>query len=160
MVKSLIPRRAKMIALLAIVPICAFKYSFSGKTGEQEWLEWSNRCLNACYDPSNEAKLVKWELSITPDHYLRLRKTFPHDRQEYFSLQLQRFNDLDYAGTEGSGTLEFKADTDDIIVQTYNDPKGDIDSTTSRLNLPVKNMQPERLDSLKNALRYLKSGNL
>ncbi|MBS1502982.1 MAG: hypothetical protein JST32_13025 [Bacteroidetes bacterium] len=160
MIRSLILKRAKMFAVVAIIPICAFKYVLRPKTGEQEWLDWSNKCLNECYDPSNEAKLVKWELSITPDHYLRLRKTFPHERQEYFSLQLQRFNDLNYIGTDSLGTLQFKADTDDIIVQTYNDPKGDIDSTAVRLDLPVKHMQPERLDSLKSALTYLKSENL
>ncbi|MBS1528335.1 MAG: hypothetical protein JST19_22000 [Bacteroidetes bacterium] len=160
MTGSLIIKRKWVIALLAIIPICAFKYVQGSKMGEQDWLDWSNKCLNQCYDPSNEAKLVKWELSITPDHYLRLRKTFPHERQEYFSLQLQRFSYLDYSGTDASGTLEFKADTDDIIVQTYNDPKGDIDSTTSRLELPVKNMQPERLDSLRAALMFLKSAGL
>jgi hypothetical protein len=48
----------------------------------------------------------------------------------------------------------------DIIVQTYNDPKGDIDSVATQLNLPFKNMEPERLDSLQAALIYFKNKNL
>ncbi|MGZ3778348.1 MAG: hypothetical protein ACXVI9_12585, partial [Mucilaginibacter sp.] len=123
----------------------------------QEWLRWSNKCLTESYDPSGEAKLKTWELIITPEHFLRLRKTFQHGKQEYFSLHLHLFNDMDYLGNINHGVLQLKANNDDVIVQTYDDPKGNVDSMATSLDLPVKNMQPERLDSLRTALMYFKS---
>jgi hypothetical protein len=49
---------------------------------------------------------------------------------------------------------------DDIIVQTRNDRKGDVDSMTTVLNIPVRNMEPERLDSLKEAFNFFKGKGL
>lgn len=160
MFKSLLIRPAKFAILLAIIPTFAFKYPLRAKMNEQEWLQWSNKCLNEVYDPSGETKLKSWELTISPEHFLRLRKTFQHGKQEYFSLHLHLFNDLDYFGNVSHGTLELKANKDDIIVQTYDDPKGNVDSMATALDLPVKNMEPERLDSLRSALLFFKTGEL
>lgn len=160
MIKSLLRKPGKVVILLAIIPICAFRYSLKPKMDEQEWLRWSNKCLNESYDPSGEAKLKNWELTVTPEHFLRLRKTFQHGKQEYFSLHLHLINDLDYLGNINRGVLQLKANNDDVIVQTYDDPKGNVDSMATSLDLPVKNMLPERLDSLRTALMFLKSGNL
>jgi hypothetical protein len=49
---------------------------------------------------------------------------------------------------------------DDIIVQTYDDPKGNIDSMATTLTIPVKDMTPEKLDSLNDALDFLKDTKL
>lgn len=160
MVRSLLLKYRKALLLLLILPICAFKYISGPKMDEQQWLQWSNKCLNESYDPSGEAKLKNWELSVTPEHFIRLRKTFQHGKQEYFSLHLHLFNDLDYLGNVNHGVMQLKANNDDIIVQTYDDPKGNIDTMATVLELPVKNMQPERLDSLREALMYLKGENL
>ncbi|MGZ3945721.1 MAG: hypothetical protein ACXVIY_01470 [Mucilaginibacter sp.] len=157
MLKSLLRKPGKVVILLAIIPICAFKYTLQPKMDEQEWLRWSNKCLIESYDPSGEAKLKTWELTVTPEHFLRLRKTFQHGKQEYFSLHLHLFNDMDYLGNINHGVLQLKANNDDVIVQTYDDPKGNVDSMATSLDLPVKNMQPERLDSLRTALMYFKS---
>lgn len=123
---------------------------------EQQWLFWSNKCFVESYNTEGDARLKKWELSVTYDAFVRLRKTYTNGKQEYFSFHLHRFNDMDYLGTTTAGTLQLKTIADDIIVQTYNDPKGDIDSMATSLNIQVKNMSPERLDSLRNALIYLK----
>lgn len=160
MLRSLLKRYGKASVLLAVLPICAFKYMQGPKMNEQEWLQWSNKCLNESYEPSGEEKLKNWELTVTPEHFIRLRKTFQHGKQEYFSLQLHLFNDLDYFGRADQGILQLKANNDDIIVQTYDDPKGNVDSMATVLELPVKNMQPERLDSLREALLFFKSGGL
>ena len=127
---------------------------------EQEMVDWSNRCLNESYDPSGEAKLKKWELVFTNDSFLRLRKTFTNGKQEYFSFQLHRFTDMDYLGNNLNGTLQLKAKADDIIVQTYNDPREDIDTMATQLSIPVKNMEPERLDSLQVVLNYFRNKGL
>lgn len=94
---------------------------------------------------------------LTSDYFLRLRKTYQHGKQEYFSFNLHRLNEVEYQGDEQTGTLELSTTADDIIVQTYEDPKGDIDSMSTVLELPLKNMSTGRLDSLKNALNYLKA---
>jgi hypothetical protein len=78
----------------------------------------------------------------------------------YYSFNLHQINDMDYIGTTNIGTLQFKTMPDDVIVQTYNDRHGDVDSMTIILNLPVKNMEPERLDSLNEALNYFKGKGL
>lgn len=121
-------------------------------------VSWSNRCLNQTYDPSGEVRLKKWELNVTEDLFVRLRKTYLNGKQEYYSFRIKRFNDVTYLGTATVGTLQLKTDADNIIEQTYNDPKGDEDNMTQTLNIPVKNMEPERLDSLRTALMFLRNG--
>ena len=123
---------------------------------EQEILAWSNKCLTQSYDPSGEAKIKKWDITLTDDAFVRLRKVYTNGMQTYYSFQLRRFNDMAYIGTTVSGTLQLKTIADDIIVQTYNDPKGDIDSMATELDLPMKNIEPNRLDSLQMALNYFK----
>lgn len=127
---------------------------------EQDWLSWANRCLAQSYDPSGDAKLKKFELSVTGDYFIRMRKTYAKGKQEYYSFNLHQLNDMDYLGNTASGTLALKTVEDDIIVQTRNDRTGDVDSMATVLNIPVKNMEPERLDSLRNALNYFKAKGL
>ncbi|GAA4096339.1 hypothetical protein GCM10022392_19470 [Mucilaginibacter panaciglaebae] len=127
---------------------------------DQDWLSWGNKCLNESYDPSTDIKIKKWELSLTDDSFIRLRKTYQNGKQEYFSFYLQKLDDIEYLGNVNNGTLELKSKSDDIIVQTYNDRKGNVDSMASVLNIPVKNMGNERLDSLEQALNYFKSKGL
>lgn len=146
--------------ILSIMALAACICAFGPGMNEQDWLTWSNKCLSEAYNPTVDAKLKKVEIEVTADHFVRLRKTYPHEKQEYFSFNLQRFADLNYLHSSGpADTLQMKTVADDIIVQTYNDPKGDIDSMATVLTIPVKNMSPERLDSLKAALAYLKSNN-
>ena len=123
---------------------------------KQETISWSNQCLLQSFDTSGELKLKKWEFSLTADAFMRFKKTYQNGRQEYYSFNLRRFKDMDYLGTTTRGTIRIKTQADDVIVQTYNDPKGNVDSMTTTLKMPVKNMQAERLDSLYIALNYLK----
>jgi hypothetical protein len=150
--------------LLFIVPffltlvIC---YGFKKTTfDEQDWLLWVNQALNQSYDQTADPKVKKVEISVTSEYFLRLRKTYAKNMQEYYSFNLHQFNDFDYIGDTGTGTLLLKTKADDIIVQTYNDRHGDIDSMTTVLNIPVRNIEPERLDSLREAFNYFKSKGL
>jgi hypothetical protein len=156
MLRSVIQKSKKVLFLLAIPAFGILHFSFKPAMSEQEMLTWGNRCLTESYDPSGEVKLKKWELTLTGDAFVRLRKDYTNGKEEFYSFHLHRFSDMNYLGTTVSGTLQLKAIADDIIVQTYNDPKGDIDSMATQMNIPVKNMQPERLDSLQMALRYFK----
>ena len=151
----------KKIAIVFVLIVAGLaNYGFVTAVDEQEMLTWTNRCFAQSFDTSAGDKLKKFELLLTNDAFIRLRKTYQNNKQEYFSLHLHRLNDMSYLGDSTSGILQFKTTDDDIIVQTYNDRKGNVDSMAKVLNIPVKNMGAERLDSLRNVLEYFKAKGL
>ncbi|RVU00110.1 hypothetical protein EOD41_14210 [Mucilaginibacter limnophilus] len=156
MIKTHLPRFKKYLIFLTIALVSPLAYAFGPDAAEQEMLSWSNRCFTQSFDAAATGKLKKWELTLTEDAFIRLRKTYANGKQEYFSFHLQRFDDMDYLGTVTAGTLKLHTTDDDIIVQTYNDRKGNVDTMAAVLDIPVKNMEPERLDSLRNVLMYFK----
>lgn len=158
MIRSIIPKIKKSFIVCLLLMFAASGFCFI--VADQDWLGWSNRCLNESFDASADVKLKKFELSISDDSFLRLRKTYQNGKQEYFSMQLQRLDESSYLGGTDKGTLRLKTKDDDIIVQTYNDRKGNIDSMATVLDIPLKNMEPERLDSLQQALNYFKAKGL
>lgn len=160
MIKSVLQKTKRLYFLVATILLAVVHVSFKPAMSEQEMLSWGNKCLTESYDPSGEVKLKKWELVLTDDAFIRLRKTYIKGKQEYFSFQLHRFTDMNYLGSTINGILQLKATADDIIVQTYNDPHEDIDTMATQLNIPVKNMEPERLDSLQMVLNYFKNKGL
>jgi len=154
MIKTFLRDYAKIGCLLLGAMLL---FSFKADPDTRELLTWSNKILAQDYDPSGDTKLKKWELNITDDYFLRLRKTYQNGKQEYFSCQLHSFADMDYLGTVASGLITINTKADDIIVQTYNDRKGDVDSMATMLTIPVKNMEAEQVDSLRNALIFFKT---
>jgi hypothetical protein len=160
MVKSVLPKNKKIALLLGVVLAAAVSFCFVADMTDQDWLTWGNKCLSQSFDPSADQKIKKWELVLTDDSFIRLRKTYQNGKQEYFSFHLHSLQDMNYLGTVNTGTLQLKAKGDDIIVQTYNDKKGNVDSMATVLSIPVKNIEPERLDSLQQALLYFKSKGL
>lgn len=112
-------------------------------------LRWAENYVRHCFNANaGNVKLKKWEISITDNGFFRFRKFYINGKQEYYSFNLKRFGDINYLGTEEVGEIVLKTRKDDIIVQTYNDPKGNIDSMASVLRIPVVNVQAEMLDSL------------
>ncbi len=150
----------KPLLFAAVILAISVSYCFKHSMTEQDWLIWANKCLTQSYDPSADSKLKKFEFSVTTDSFIRLRKTYAKGKEEYYSFNLHNLNDIDYMGNTVTGTLQLKTMADDIIVQTRNDRKGDIDSMTTVLNIPVKNMEPDRLDSLREAFNYYKGKGL
>ena len=71
-----------------------------------------------------ESKMKKYDLLISNDGFIRYRKYLQNGHQEYYSFNVLRFQDLDYIGSTSVGTLILKTQGEDVIVQTYNDPKG------------------------------------
>jgi len=69
-------------------------------------------------------------------------KTYQHGKQEYFSFNLHRLNGVEYQGDDQKWHPALSTTADDIIVQTYEDPKGDIDSMATTIDLPVKKHEP------------------
>lgn len=139
--------------LLVFTMLCS---GFGKQWDKQQAITWTNQCLYQMVDVSAEPGIKKWDLNLTQDAFVRFRKTFTNGRQEYFSFNLRRFNDMDYLGNTTRGTLRVKTQSDDIIVQTYNDRKGNVDSMSTSLKIPVKNITAERLDSLLTAFNYLR----
>jgi hypothetical protein len=160
MVKSVLPKNKKIALLFWMMLTAAVSLCFVAGMTDQDWLSWGNKCLAQSFDPSSDVKIKKWELLLTDDSFIRLRKTYQNGKQEYFSFHLQKLDSVDYLGTTAVGTLQLKAKADDIIVQTYNDRQGNVDSMARVLTIPVRNMEPERLDSLKAALEYFKAKGL
>ncbi|MFD0765140.1 hypothetical protein ACFQZI_09765 [Mucilaginibacter lutimaris] len=158
---SLIPAKRKAFLITLISLSGLFFGGFRPVMDEQEWINWGNRFLNENYDPTVEPGIKKFEIALTPDHFMRLRKTYQQGKQEYYSFSLKRFAEMGYIpGTAATDTLEMKTQADDIIYQTYEDPQGDIDSMATAWDIPVKKLSPQRLDSLKQALNFLKGKGL
>ena len=147
----------KIVVVLMVIVAGLANFGFVTPVDEQEMVAWTNRCFAQSFDASTGDKIKKFELLLTNDAFIRLRKTFQNNKQEYFSFHLNRLNDMSYLGDAASGTLQFKTTDDDIIVQTYNDRKGNVDSMANVLNIPVKNMGAERLDSLHTTIEYFKA---
>jgi hypothetical protein len=160
MIKSILPNAKRTFITLSIMLPVALCSSFVTGMGEKEWLDWSNKCLSDSYNPVSEAKLKKWEITLTPEHFVRLRKTYQHGKQVYYSFNLNQLDSMNYIKTSTGSQLQFRTINDDIIVQTYDDPKGDIDSMSTLLSIPVKDISPDRLDSLNDAVRYFKDEKL
>ncbi|MDB5061759.1 MAG: hypothetical protein JWP67_1602, partial [Mucilaginibacter sp.] len=91
---SLLPRTKKVLLFAFLISICAFICGFSVFRGEQEWLNWGNKFLIETYDPSAEPKLKKYEIMLTPDNFIRLRKTYQQGKQEYYSFHIKHFQDM------------------------------------------------------------------
>jgi hypothetical protein len=160
MVKSVLPKNKKVAFIFSVILAATVSFCFAVDMVDQDWLSWGNKCFAQYYDASTDVKIKKWELTLTDDSFIRLRKTYQTGKQEYFSFHLQRLQDIQYLGSVYSGILLLKAKSDDIIVQTYNDRKGNVDTMASVLSIPLKNMEAERLDSLQSALLYFKSKGL
>ncbi|QTE34728.1 hypothetical protein J3L18_16350 [Mucilaginibacter gossypii] len=157
---SILPSIGKTALITSILALIALNYGFKAEMSEQEWLNWSNKCLNSSFNPAPDIKLKKWEITLTNDYFLRVRKTYQQGKQEYFSFNLHRLTNVDYLASDTTGILKFNTQTDDIIVQTYEDPNGNIDSMATTFGLPVHNMSATKFDSLKNALHYFRTKGL
>lgn len=135
------------LSIILIIAISVLS-SWRPHDPEESW-KWIQRCLVQSFNQSADAKLKKWDLKVTPGGFFRLRKYFMSGKQEYFSVPLSRLKAIDYSGNSDSGAVIFETLQDDIIVQTYNDPSGNIDSMATSLTLPVLHLEPKMLDSLR-----------
>ena len=132
--------------------LLAFNVNKVGELARQTLLK-----LNAVHHLEGpESKLKKYELLISDDGFLRYRKFLRNGHQEYYSFNVLRFQDLDYIGSTSRGTLILRTQGEDVIVQTYNDPKGNIDSMAYQVNFPVKDIEAEDLQLIRANLLQMK----
>jgi len=102
------------------------------------------------------AKIKRCEIAISDEGFLRYRKFYLNGKQEYYSFNLSRLRSIDYYGNSNIGNLVIYTVEDDVIVQTYNDKAGNVDSMSVKLNLTIKAIEPENLDRIQQDLFELK----
>lgn len=105
--------------------------------------------LGEHYDQNFAAGQIKqYELSVTNSGFCRYKRYFRNGKVEYFAFNFLRYKDTDFFGTTKGGMLYLRTAEDDVIVQTYEDPAGDVDSMASCLVLPIKQVEAEDLNML------------
>ena len=103
-------------------------------------------------DVAIKPALKKYELNVTNSGFCRYKRFYTSGKVEYFSFNLCKFKDIDYLGTDKAGMLILRTLGDDVIVQTYNDRKGDVDSMANYMSIPMKNVEVEDLSALSERL--------
>ena len=101
-------------------------------------------------------RIRQFELLLNDEGFLRYRRTYINGEQEYYSFNLMRLQTIDYLGNTSSGDLSIKTFEDDVIVQTFNDRSGNVDSMATHFRLPLIGVEAEDLVALNNDLFEMK----
>ena len=113
--------------------------------------------LNTLHNAESEsAKIRQFELLLNEEGFLRYRRTYINGKQEYYSFNLMRIKAIDYLGNTLSGDLSIQTQEDDVIVQTFNDRSGNVDSMATHFRLPLNSVEAEDLAALHNDLLEMK----
>ena len=130
-----------------LIPVIVVFTAFSAAGLLEEQSIYIQKKLLEHYDANQEIlKIKKTELNVTNTGFCRYKRHFENGKIEYFSFNLIKFKDLDYIGTVKSGRLVIRTLGEDVIVQTYNDKKGDIDSMAAVMVIPLKQVEAEDLN--------------
>ena len=128
---------------------CMFLCAFSDPESMEQYAIYLHKTLTDHYDSSQESDQVKrYELNVTNNGFCRYRKIYNSGKQELFAFNLSSFKTMDYYGNGTRGELYLRTKRDDVIVQTRNDKKGDIDSMGTYLVIPLKNIEITELNAL------------
>jgi len=101
-------------------------------------------------------KIKKCEITVSDEGFLRYRRFYTSGKQEYYSLNLSRIRSVDYFGNSTSGSLIIHTLEDDVIVQTYNDRAGNVDSMSVQLKLTLSGIEAEDLSRVEQDLFEMK----
>jgi hypothetical protein len=128
---------------------CVFLMAFSIPADLAEETMFVQKMLKDHYNElAIKPALKRYELNVTNSGFCRYRRFYTSGKVEYFSFNLIKFKDIDYYGTDKAGQLLLRTLGDDVIVQTYNDRQGDVDSMASYMLIPLKNVEAEQLSDL------------
>lgn len=129
--------------------LCAALCAFYGFALPEEPMVYIQNMLQQHYDIEATGKEMKrFELNVTNTGICRYRKVYNNGKEEYFAFNLNKFKNMDFYGTTAKGNLYLRTKNDDVIVQTRNDRKGDVDSMATYLAIPLKNIEADELNAL------------
>lgn len=144
------------LKLLLIPAFCLFLCAFSDSDSIDEYVGYLQKSFTDHYDFSQESNQIKrYELNVTNNGFCRYKRYFNNGKTEYFAFKLAKFKDMDYYGTTESGKLYLHTKGDDVIVQTYKDKGGDVDSMATQVIIPLKNMEAEDLNKIRENLNKI-----
>jgi hypothetical protein len=136
---------------------CAFLWGFRLTDHVEENTNFIQSSIVRHYDKDQEnAGLKRFELNVTNTGFCRYKKFYTSGKVEYFAFNIASFKDLDYYGTTENGSLWLRTQQDDVIVQTYNDKAGDIDSMGTYMVIPLKAIEADELNMLSKNFAELK----
>ena len=134
------------LKMSAFILCCLVFFAFTSSDLLNDEAIFMQKKLVEHYDLAREAAGVeRGELTVTNTGFCRYKRLFQNGKIEYFSFNLIKLKDLDYLGTVQNGRLLLHTEEDDVIVQTYNDKAGDLDSMAADLTIPLKNIDAEEL---------------
>ncbi|WP_443939881.1 hypothetical protein [Pedobacter sp. MW01-1-1] len=146
----------KFTLCLKILLFCAsglFLCAFSVLETTEEYLIYLQKTFTEHYDFGQESNQIKkYELNVTNNGFCRYKRYFANGKMEYFAFKLSKFKEMDYYGSTVSGKLYLRTKGDDVIVQTYNDKSGDVDSMAMELIIPLKNIEAEDLNKIRESI--------
>ncbi|MCX2574668.1 hypothetical protein [Pedobacter sandarakinus] len=149
----------KFTLCLKITLISAFYVSltaFSTAESLAEYADFLQKSLTSHYDVAQESNAIKrYELNITNNGFCRYKRYFNNGKTEYFAFKLTKFKDMDFMGNTSSGKLYLRTKGDDVIVQTYKDRGGDVDSMSTQVIIPLKNIEAEDLNLIRDRLEKI-----
>jgi len=123
------------------------------ETAEENTLIIQNT-LTKYYDLTVEGTALKrYELNVTNTGFCKYKKIYTNGKTEFFSFNLLRFKSMEYYGTTLKGELHLYTNNDDVIVQTHNDRKGDVDSMAKQMIIPLKEIDVEQLNLLASSFK-------
>lgn len=142
----------KRVLISSVIAFCIF----SGFDRQDEPTLFIQNLLVKYYDSDTQRKDVKrYEINVTNNGFCRYKKFFNNGKQELFAFNLAHFKQMDYYGSATKGELYLRTKSDDVIVQTRNDRKGDIDSMGAYIIIPLKNIEVEELNALSESFQKL-----
>lgn len=135
---------------------CLSLCSFSDPESMEQCASYLQKTFTDHYDSSQESDRIKrYELNVTNNGFCRYKRYFNNGKTEYFAFKLSKFKDMDYYGTTNAGKLYIHTRGDDVIVQTYKDRGGDVDSMATQLIIPLKNIEAEDLNLIRDNLNKI-----
>ncbi|WP_131535829.1 hypothetical protein [Pedobacter nototheniae] len=141
------------LKLPVMMAFSLFLCAFTTLDTTDEYVNYLQKSFTDHYDFNQESNQIKkYELNVTNNGFCRYKRYFNNGKIEYFAFKLAKFKDMDYIGSTTSGRLYLHTKSDDVIVQTYNDKRGDVDSMGTCIAIPIKNIEAEDLNMIRETL--------
>ena len=149
----------KTITIVVCAALGLFLCSFSNPPALEDYLNYLQKSFVDHYDADQEQSVIKrYELNVTNTGFCRYKRFYQSGKTEYFSFKFSKFKEMDYLGSTQKGKLILRTKDEDVIVQTYNDRAGDVDSMASALVIPLKNIEADELNKIKSVIAKVGAG--